>query len=291
MSSVFLVLAHRDPDQLARLLGELVGPSRRVYVHVDARAGLTPFRAAAALAGAAERVHWVRDRRSVRWGGWSVVEAVLAAVRQARGDGPVHRYTLLSGACFPVHPVAEIADLPEDVEFLRIDRTLDPAAGEQAEKLKRWWFDDSPRLRSVGGRLPRRWPRGLPVIKQGSAWWSLTAGAVHHAVRTLDDQPRLRRVLQHTHCPDELVFSTILAASPHADRIEQRYDREGDPRTAGDRHALHYLRWPPDDWSPAWLSAADLPDIQASGARFVRKIDSIRSADLLAQLGPQVQRS
>lgn len=289
MSSVFLVLAHRDPDQLARLLGELVGSSRRVYVHVDARVDLAPFRAAIRSDGVRwAGVHWVRDRRVVRWGGLSVVDAILASIAQARGDGPVHRYTLLSGSCFPVRPVEEIGELPADVEHLRIDRTIDPAGGVQAEKLNRRWFNDSRLLRRWGGRLPAQWPRGLPPVKQGSAWWSLTAGCVHHVLTVLDDRPELRTAFRQTHCPDELVLPTIIAASPYADRIErrQRYDLTQD-EDAGDqdpRHGLHYINWSPDGWSPAWLTAADLPAIRASGAHFARKIDSVRSADLLAQL-------
>lgn len=291
MSSVFLVLAHRDPDQLARLLGELVGPSRRVYVHVDARVDLAPFRTATGrrlttCPDGSTGPYWVRDRRVVRWGGLSVVEAILASIAQARGDGPVHRYTLLSGSCFPVRPVAEVGDLPGAVEYLRIDRTIDPSGGPQAEKLHRRWFNDSRWLRRWGGRLSAHWPRDLPPVKQGSAWWSLTADCVHHAVGVLDERPELRRAFRRTHCPDELVLPTIIAGSPYGDRVAQRYDLAGDGNggDADPRHGLHYINWSRNGWSPGWLTAADLPVILASGAHFVRKVDSVRSADLLAQL-------
>lgn len=284
MSSVFLVLAHRDPDQLARLLGELVGSSRRVYVHLDARVDARPFRLAVERrCAAADGLHWVGDRQPVRWGGWSVVAATLAAAAQARSDGPVHRYTLLSGSCLPVRPVAEIADLPVDREYLRIDRTLDPRGGEQSEKVNRLWWNDHRLLARLGGRFPARWAASSPPVRQGSAWWSLTAGCLHQAMHRLDQDPQLRRAFRHTHCPDELVLPTLVADSAYADRIDQRYDETGRAGDDDRRHGLHYISWS-GGWSPAWLTATDLPAIRASGAYFARKIDSVRSADLLTQL-------
>lgn len=292
MSSVFLVLAHRDPDQVARLAGDLVGSSRRVYLHVDAAVAIGSFRRAVAsrLGSRAGEVRWVTDRVRVRWGGFSVVEATFAAVRQALADGPVARATLLSGSCQLVRPVADLDRLDPGVEHLRIDRTISPAGGPQAEKLSRWWFNDSRMLVRLGGRLPRRWPAGLPPVRQGAQWWSLTGDCLAYLLHAAEREHRLLAALRFAHCPDELIVPTLLADSPYGDRVAQRYDLDqagsADPAAGGqvELHGLHYLRWSEDSWSPAWLTADDLPAIRASGAYFARKVDSVRSADLLTRL-------
>ena len=234
MSSVFLVLAHRDPDQLARLLGELVGPSRRVYVHLDARVDLGPFERAVAnrLGPLAAEVRWVRDRVSVHWGGFSVVKATFATARQALADGPLTRATLLSGSCHPVRPVADLDQLDPDLEYLRIDRLISPAGGPQTEKLSRWWFNDSRALVRLGGRLPRRWPKGLPPIRQGAQWWSLTGDCLAYLLRAAEREHGLLAALQFAHCPDELIVPTLLADSPYGDRVTQRYDLDPAAETA-----------------------------------------------------------
>ena len=290
MSSAFLVLAHRDPDQVARLAGDLVGSSRRVYLHVDAAVSLNPFQQAVAsrLGPRAREVRWVADRVRVHWGGFSVVEATFAAARQALADGPVARATLLSGSCQLVRPVADLDQLDPGVEYLRIDRTISPAGGPQTEKLCRWWFNDSRVLVRLGGRLPRRWPAGLPLIRQGAQWWSLTGDCLAYVLRAAEREHRLLAALRFAHCPDELIVPTLLADSPYGDRVAQRYDHLDQADSAGGRladlHGLHYLRWSEDSWSPAWLTADDLPAIRASGAYFARKVDSVRSADLLDHL-------
>jgi len=286
VSSVFLVLAHRDPDQLARILGELVGSSRRVYVHVDAQVELAPFQTVVAhrLGSLAGEVRWVADRVAVRWGGLSVVKATFGAARQALAEGPVSRATLLSGSCHLVRPVTDLELLDPSVEYLRIDRTVSPAGGYQAEKLGRWWFNDSRLLAGLGGRLPRRWPSGLPPIRQGAQWWSLTGECLAYLLAAAEHHRALLAALRFAHCPDELIVPTLLADSPYGDRVSQRFDLDPAAGEQVDLHGLHYLRWSDDAWSPAWLTAADLPAIRASGAHFARKVDSARSADLLAQL-------
>ena len=283
MSSVFLVMAHRDPDQVARLAGDLVGSSRRVYLHLDAAVAPDPFRRALAgrLGTRSAEVRWVADRVRVRWGGLSLVRAAFGAARQAFADGPVARATLLSGACRLVRPVDELDRLDPHTEYLRVDRVITPAGGFQAEKLSRRWFDDSRLLARLGGRLPRRWPAVLPPIRQGAVWWSLTGDGLAYVLAAADRRPALLTALQHAHCADEMVVPTLIADSAYGERVSQRYDLDPAAAEGVSRHGLHYLRWHQGAWSPDWLTAADLPAIRASGAYFARKVDSVRSADLL----------
>lgn len=283
MSSVFLVMAHRDPDQVARLAGDLVGSSRRVYLHLDAAVAPSPFRHALAnrLGTRATEVRWVADRVRVHWGGLSLVRASFGAARQAFADGPASRVTLLSGACRLVRPVEELDRLDPHTEYLRIDRVISPDSGFQAEKLGRWWFDDSRQLARLGGRLPRQWPTGLPSVRQGAVWWSLTGEGLAYVLAAAEGHPALLAALQHAHCADEMVVPTLIADSPYGERVAQRYDLDPAAAVGVSRHGLHYLRWRQGAWSPDWLTAADLPAIRASGAYFARKVDSVRSADLL----------
>ncbi|MGW0035584.1 beta-1,6-N-acetylglucosaminyltransferase [Gordonia sp. NPDC003376] len=265
------VIAHDEPRLFADLVASLRHPQIDVYAHIDARVVPEPFTAALA---ANDRVHFIADtdRIPVRWGGFSVVTAVLALVESAAATGVAYqRHTLLSGRDVVLRPLPDLlASWATDTEHVRIDHALRPGAAH-AHKVTHIHFPDRPVLRRISGRIRRRPPAHL--LYQGSMWWSLTDVAMQIVRSAIATDPSWCSDLRFALCPDEILVPSILKASPLADRIGQDYSE----RPATDRllHGQHFIDWRDDEaYSPPELDEALLAEALAGPALFARKVGS-----------------
>ncbi|HEY5072077.1 MAG TPA: beta-1,6-N-acetylglucosaminyltransferase [Caulobacteraceae bacterium] len=123
--TAFLVVAHRQPEALGRLVARLAAPDAHTFIHLDARAPLQPF-AAAVGQGAGHTFLEDDSRQAVHWCGFTMVEATHRLLTRAFDD-PVgfERFFLLSGADYPIKPIEEIGRaLEADRELIQIDRKL-----------------------------------------------------------------------------------------------------------------------------------------------------------------------
>ncbi len=285
MKLAVIVLAHRGPRQVAALLRTLAHPSVGLYLHVDRRADLGPFRTALHDTGVRDVV--ALPRYASRWGGIEVVDATLAGLRRGFADGCDY-FVLVSGQDFPLRPVADIrarfAEVPERSYMASF-----------ALPDSRWRFDG--RLRTdfytftVRGRretcIPSGVPTGLnwkgtalnwllrartsfmpsrrfPACAEpfgGSQWWNLSRDAVAFTLRFLEEHPEYRAYHAHTLLPDEIFFQSILLGTAFASANDI------------ENEALRYMVFPPDASHPRALGPGDLPAMVASDLPFARKID------------------
>ncbi|KOV59309.1 hypothetical protein ADK64_34965 [Streptomyces sp. MMG1121] len=281
------MLAHTEPGLFARLVERLA--PYPVVVHVDARSRGDDF-------AGAPRTTCVRDRVAVRWGGFSVVRAMLALYRTALEFAqPSDHIVLLSGQCYPARPVAEFADYLATVPFRQHCRTaplLDGAAAE-GRVLKRWCFDAFPigpgpaylaravLRRGISELTPRRRPSVFGDVEpvSGSQWTALTADCVADLLGKAED-PRWENLFRTTLAPDEMFFHTLLWNSGWREEVEDPVLRPRAGRITSDLTNFHYV----DRMLMGTRTLADLPAIEASRMYFVRKVASPRSAELLDAL-------
>ncbi|MGD9530285.1 beta-1,6-N-acetylglucosaminyltransferase [Pseudonocardia sp.] len=289
---VFAVLAHAEPQLLARLVDRLA--PHPVIVHIDAR---SPGQEFAGL----PRTVYVRDRVPVRWGGFSVVEATVRLFETAvEVAAPREHVVLLSGQCYPARPVKEFADYLDKAPFrqhchaaLLLDGT--PAAGQV---LRRWYFDHIPvgsgplyparvaARRTVAALAPRRRPDAFggfaPVA--GSQWIALTADCVADLLERAADE-RLVRAFRHTQAPDETFFQTLLWSSRWRAEVADPELRPRSGRVTADFANYHYV----DRSLLGIRTIHDLPMIEESGKYFVRKVSAGGSAELLDALDARIR--
>ncbi|WP_079176577.1 beta-1,6-N-acetylglucosaminyltransferase [Streptomyces sp. MUSC 14] len=284
---VFAVLAHTEPGLFARLVERLA--PHPVVVHVDARSRGDDFTGV-------PRTTCVRERVAVRWGGFSVVRAMLALYRTALEFAqPSDHIVLLSGQCYPARPVAAFADYLATAPFRQHCRTaplLDGAAAE-GRVLKRWCFDALPigpgpsylaramLRRGISELTPRRSPSVFGDIEpvSGSQWTALTADCVADLLGKAED-PRWENLFRTTLAPDEMFFHTLLWNSGRRAEVEDPVLRPRAGRITSDLSNFHYV----DRMLRGTRTLADLPAIEASGMYFVRKVASAQSAELLDAL-------
>jgi hypothetical protein len=281
------VMAHHHPHLFADLVASLRHPDIDIYAHIDRKVDEGGFRRAL---DPDANVHFVdRARRvRVRWGAPSVVTATLTLLDTSAATGRrYHRHSLLSGTDLLLRPLPDLLDAwADDTEYIRVDCEVDggsggSAPGRHSSTITRYHFADHPVLHRVSGRIRRRPVDPRPF--RGSNWWSLTDAAVTAIRTTLARDPGWRRDLRFSLCSDEILFHSILMASPFADAMNQNYAGcvHPDYRVLSDEcvhsdqtiHGQHFIDWSdPDGISPPELDADALRRALAGPALFARKV-------------------
>lgn len=288
--TTFAVLAHDDPQLLARLCRRLA--PFPVVVQLDARRDRAPFvQALAEISNARLSPSRVR----ANWGGWSLVEATLALYREVLPGLPDdEQVVLLSGHCYPLRPVEQIvAELDAAPRRLYLRGAPYPSFSDHARTRFRHFYDVFPvrqtgyrRIlagvpRKIAQRVSRLFPRTIPGEDQfvlGSQWSVLTAGAIRDAV--LPAAQRYRRLLRHTEAPDEMFFATAILRSPFASQTQDGGVGAFLGEKTADYANIHLL----DRSMMKTYTLEDREEVASSSMLFVRKVDSSRSAGLLDEL-------
>ena len=267
---VVAVLSHRDPSLIRRLVGRILeGDNTVALVHHDPRGephGLSP----------SDRVLLVPDPQPCDWGRINLAEAMLRCLRVGLDAVPDLEWLLLtSGQDYPA-------------QHLRL--TEQDLATVEADALLRWFpvpadadDDEHPwqarcrqrylhRMRIPGDHrsvpFPRRHPfRNGTQLYIGDMWVNLRAPAVHHV---LEQRERLRRVesyLARCSVPDEALLPTLLLNDAQHLRILPERRR--------------YIRWVEGRPNPELLTAEDVAAMDGAGDYFARKVDSVRTPEVL----------
>jgi hypothetical protein len=285
----FLILAHDNPAQLARLIDRL--RPHPVFLHIDAKSESAAFRACL------ERSHVTpTDRMAVNWGGFSMVDATMTLLRRALAEPATRHAVLLSGSCYPIRPIAELAaalaDAGDAVRYL-------PISSGTPHLLKavrqRWFFDlqqhrggtVARRAAQYGSKLllPRRSgpPDGL-VPHFGSQWWGLSRACAELVLSEYDNNAALVAYYRRVLAPDEHFVQTIVANSEFADPRHLISYRGAETFA---ETALHHIRITAGKGrrqgpKPALLDPATCLDaMRRSRKFFARKLDPRAPLDLV----------
>ena len=266
-------MAHTDPAMCRLLVDRLaaVGP---VHLHVNALVDDAPFADVAARP--------VTDRVAVKWGHWSLVEAVLRLSRQALEDPDVDAVTWVSGQHYPLVDPRVIA-AAEPVDRLPLWPLPDASRGKPEWRFTTRFLPVQP----PGGRadvLTHAVLRRLPPIDYrrilgphrlygGTAWWSLTRRTLEEMLAFLEQEDEIRRYFQRIVVPDESVFHTAVGAV-----LARRAAEEGvvdpDPTTMT-LGSTTYVRWK-DRPHPEDLDADAIRAAAQEGWWFARKFSTQR---------------
>jgi hypothetical protein len=298
-----IVGAHRDPEQLAALLAALCHPQVHIYLHIDKRARIRPFKAAIAAARVG-RITWL-NRTRTPWGADRLVRVELDAMAHAMADRCDY-VTIISGQDFPLRPVAEF------VQFLEANRErtyihhfqLPYERWKLGGKLRTDYYtyllfghpytcapryDDTRMLVRALSRMlnailrPLSW--GKPVRSfpsyvtpvGGEHWMNLNADAAAYVLSFVREHPDYVRYHRHTAAASEMFMQSILAGTEFADSHEIVNDD------------LRYIVW--DDTCskhPKMLSLEDGEAMLASSDFFARKVSAARDPVLFARLREHV---
>ena len=256
-----VVLVHDDAPKVRRLLAALDGID--IFLHCDRKTPAEVLREM--LVGAGPRVSLV-PRRGASLFSWSLVEAELAGLRLALERSKAEHVILLSGACYPLVSVAELAD--ELSRWRGLTRMQLDALPYESWSTPRnpdgglWRFRRSfvtfrGRIVSLGDVPLRAYRRAIPpgVRLHASAHWKIYAR--DHAaclLRVLDERPDLVRFWRTSFVPEESCTGSILRSPALVGSIAEQICDD----------LPWFIRWADRAWHPAWLGEADFQALEAA---------------------------
>lgn len=281
MKLAFVILAHKHPEQILRLVKSLNSEENHFFIHIDKRAE-SVFVETQKLFVSIPNVFLVDQRYACRWGQFSIVNATLSCLRQLCSTQKSYDYVfLISGQDYPIKPLSEVKRFLEknwSQQFIEAFPMAEPNKWTEAggpyqamTRVSNWHF--FLRSRHFLLPLPRKIPNSL-VPYGGSQWWALTGDCVQWVVNYLNTNPGVVNYFKYTFIPDESFFQTLVCNSPFKEAVANRN--------------LTYIDWEnPNPTPPRVMTVEDIVALRNSNLLMARKFEPGRSdkvMDLLDQL-------
>jgi len=278
MRIAYLINAHKDFNQLERLVARLDDDGADFFIHIDKKVGPASFSALSEALGA-HRATMIPERVDVTWGCFSQVEATLGGLRAVLRSGSRPDYvSLISGQDYPIRSNAFILKFLSErrgAEFVE-SCELSPRGWAGAMiRFERYWLNEmlnhheiSLALRSVLSYLlpKRKVPLGYRAYG-GSGWWTISYDCASYIVDFVAGHKDFVNFYRTTACPDEMFFQTIIMNSRFASQVY------------GDN--LRYIDWSEGNPNPKVLTKDDFHLMQSSDKLFARKFDACLDGAIL----------
>lgn len=271
MSGVaFLIMAHRGPDQIGRLVDRLLAPTTTVYLHIDAKTAPEQHATIVAALPHDERVRHL-DRMSTPWASWNHVQATLNGLRTilAAPDAPDH-IVLLSGQDYPLRPAAEIAAFLGEHRGHTFSATWPMPSdlyGRDGGMYRIRYWHTPVRRRRFRIPIPRRYPAGVRPFG-GSAFMMLDREMAQAVLDFTRERPDVARYHHHVWAVDEHYIQTAINNVPRAGTIIGEH--------------LWHMEWPEGAAHPHTFVVADF-DRLARAARHSSEAGGPARAKLFAR--------
>ncbi len=263
-----LILVHKSPHQVGRLVKHLHHPLARVYIHVDGKNRIDSFRNALLEVGVSN-VEFIANRYRINWSAFSMVEATLNSLRYIVTVGEYDFINLLSGEDYPLKSASEFHSFLSNhrgKSFMEFQKPGDLWWEEAQIRFTRYYLNDFTWkgqyfLEKAVNKLirSRKLPKDITVVGK-SQWFTL---AVPHLMYILENEKELhhlKRFFKYSWAPDEFFFQTLLYNSPYREEIIN--------------NNLRHINWDGGKSSPKILTSEDLAILKASKKFFARKFDS-----------------
>lgn len=241
MQKNYLILAHKNPLQLGRMIERLDDGASKFFIHLDAKTPIEPF--TACLEGA--HIRFIEPRERCVWGDFSIVRATIHLMEAASKEQGI--FILMSGQDYPIQSQGYINAFLESnkgFDFIEIEPLEEKWKPKMVkDKLEHYHILHSEerghsncyapfahcsvfqKLRTLThllkGRLSRKNFRLLcslpkrvaPFERQyaGSQFWAFserTFYAVLHYIR--EHKAALEGYYKYTSSPDEIYFHSVL---------------------------------------------------------------------------------
>ncbi len=293
----YIILAHKLPELLVRLVERLDSPRALFLIHVDRKTRPEVFgRMRRPLAGR-ENVTFL-PRHVHHWAGWGHVRASLKGIfHLVRNRVDFGYAALLTGQDYPIKPRHEIESFlaaggTREFLYLSPMPRSDWGEGGGMERIETWNFHFQGKMRRFPGKerfdsrlltwawahVNRTWQPRREFLTGfepygGHCYWCLTRECIEYVHDFVVSNPHFVRFFRWTWAPDHFFYSTIVGNSRfkvHATLDNLRYvDWDRDRARASGRHP------------PAVLETGDLPRLAGSNALFGSKFDLEIDAEVL----------
>lgn len=222
MNISYLILAHNNFKHLDRLIGALDDEyADAFYIHLDRKV-------TQGYHITNKKVTIIPDRYNINWGGFKMVEATIALMKNALKNSPdADYYILISGVDYPIRSKEYLQDLlSKQKEY--IDVAPLPFPHKPLERYEYYYFEYDRRNIKMWNPLflmevfmkKLKMKRKIPFkIYVGGQWFALSKACIEYILEIIETDKRYVNFFRHSLIPDEAFFQTIIGNSLFADKV------------------------------------------------------------------------
>ncbi len=269
MRIAYLIMVHKSPPQLERLIRALEDETTFFIIHVDKKVDIHPF--LQIKCNNTKNLFFLSNREKVSWGGFSQVKATLNLIDYIFSNSiKIDFASLISGQDFPIINKNEIKNfLQQNNQTNFLSHTSLPYEkwGRDGgfDRFNYYWLLDqigpkSARLLYFLQKLLRIKRKAItfPQIYGGSNWWTLNSHCLEYIYNNKKNEPKFHKRFAYTFCTDEIYFHTLLLNSPLKHTILNQN--------------MRYVDWDGPPY-PRLLKETDYTKVIQSGMHFARKVE------------------
>jgi hypothetical protein len=261
-----IIMAHKEPQQIERMIRRFDGFPFDFYIHLDKKTEAGPFLYLAGI----PQVKFIRHRTKVKWGSPGFVTALISSMQEVLATEEQYDFIqVMSGQDYPIRPVSLIYDTLEKnrgrnfISYETDGGWWDHAIGRISRyHLNDLGFPGKYRLQFLlNALLPeRKFP--LPYQLYGgprAMCMTLTADCAKYVADLIDSNRRLRRFIRLTWGPDEFLIPTLVMNSAFRSTVVN--------------DNFYYIDWSRGGSNPKILTLEDYEALCRSGKLLARKFD------------------
>jgi hypothetical protein len=273
MKLAYLITAHKQPRQLARLLNAIHHPGNTYVLHICSRASAEMHAVARDFAAQHRNCAIVPGERVI-WGSWRLANAQRRQMAEALRAASDWDYCVnLSGQDYPLKThddiAAALAAGPPGANYLEV-LDFENAGVNPRKRLEYYWAPWHGKMTKFFRRRPPKFK-----VYWGSNYFALTRAACEHLVNS-DIARKMLRYFRFALCADEMIFQNAIMHGPQSLR-----------------DSIVSKTWRKMTWGggshPKTYTMADLDELLASDAWFARKFDETVDAKILDALDEHLQ--
>ena len=143
MNISYILLAHKDPKQIKRLI-DTIKSTGDFYIHIDKKTDIIPF---VEELKTYRNVFFTTKRYSVWWAGFSMIKGYMQGLIDAYNSSKKYdRFVLMTGQDYPLMTNSEIVNefsKNRDIEYVMAYNITTSTIPTDKDKILRKWFFDS----------------------------------------------------------------------------------------------------------------------------------------------------
>ena len=267
----FLILAHKNPRQVARLVDYLLENGAPVYLHIDKK----HRRSFQSFFEVPRAGLFVTAEHNIYWGSFSQIKATLLLLSKCVAHGGFDHVSLISGQDLLIKPFGAFESFLQrhrGKSFLRASRLPDStfAGNGGLDRVELVWLTNFPAqfgfLFNKANVIIHLLQRALRLRRNtgatfwaGPNWFTLSREAAQYVVDFTASNPDFLRRFRFTKSGDELFVQTILMSSPHAGNMVP--------------DSLRLIDWSEKQRHPRTFTIADAGLLLSSSCFLARKFD------------------
>lgn len=292
MEKAYLIMAHKYPEQLHRLVSRLNDGFSEFFIHIDKKVDISQFQNVKEIG---DVVHFT-ERFDSKWGSLGTIKPFLSGLQEVKDSKKnFDRILLLSGQDYPIKSNEYINDFFKNspysvfIDYFPIPNYKkwpgsDRGGWYRVDKYyfgTKWYeFFCSKSLNLLSTYVPflrRKIPNGMKPFT-GQTWWNLDMYALNYILDYNAKHPEYMDFHKNTFVADELFVQMIIANSKDEKLLNSIENTE-----------KRFTIWEKSDSAhPNLLRKTDLKAIMASDDLFARKFDENVDSEILDLIDQQI---